>query len=113
MSTRTLGQDNLDKILRAEMERYGLTVEFGVELRTLEDGGDQVNVSLQKADGEVEDAAYAYVIGADGAKSTVRKQLGLSFMGETVGQKMIVGDVNIDGLDDDVSDIIKPFSTIQ
>jgi len=112
MATRTLGQDNLDKILRAELEKYGLTVELGVELRTLEDRGDQVNVSLQKADGEVEDATYAYVIGADGAKSTVRKQLGLSFMGETVGQKTIVGDVIIDGLNDDVSNIIEPFSTI-
>ena|SRR6266508_1646632 len=112
MSPRALGQDNLDKILRAEMEKYGLAVELGVELQTLEDRGDLVNVRLQKDGGEVEEATYAYVIGADGAKSTVRKQLGLSFMGETVGQKLIVGDVNIDGLDEQVSDIIAPFSII-
>uniref|UniRef100_A0A8H8CHC0 FAD-binding domain-containing protein n=1 Tax=Psilocybe cubensis TaxID=181762 RepID=A0A8H8CHC0_PSICU len=35
---------------------------------------------------------YKFVVGADGAKSVVRKQLGLAFIGETMEQRMIVGD---------------------
>ncbi len=103
MTARALGQDNLDKILRAEMDKYGVTVELGVELTTLENTGDHVKVTLQKANGEAEEASYNYVIGADGAKSTVRKQLGLAFTGETTEINMFIGDLKLEGVTGDVN----------
>ena len=35
MAARALGQDKLDKIRRAEMDKYGVTVKLGVEIKTL------------------------------------------------------------------------------
>lgn len=51
------------KILRSELGKYGVVVEFGFELKTLENTGDHVKVKLQKANGKVEEASYNYVMG--------------------------------------------------
>jgi 2-polyprenyl-6-methoxyphenol hydroxylase-like FAD-dependent oxidoreductase len=103
-----LGQENLDKILRAELEKYGCVVEFGVELQTLEQSDSHVQVklirhSLHSAEVQVEEGSYEWVIGADGARGAVRKQVGLSFGGETTMENFVVGDMKLDGLDFSVS----------
>ncbi|KIM40523.1 hypothetical protein M413DRAFT_445969 [Hebeloma cylindrosporum] len=99
-----LGQENLDKILRAELEKYGCTVEFGVELQALEQFDKHVQVkllrhSLDSTEAQLEEGSYEWVIGADGARGAVRKQVGLSFLGETGVEKFVVGDMKIEGLD--------------
>ncbi len=49
-------------------------------------------------------ARYDWVVGTDGARGIVRKQLGVSFAGETNNvDKIVVGDIMIQGLDQDVS----------
>jgi len=105
-----MGQDNLDKILRAELDKFGVKVEIGTELQTIEQHVDFIKVKILKYDLEnslaepiVEESAYQWVIGADGAKGTVRKQLGLSFRGETTKQAFIVGDIMAQGLKQDVT----------
>lgn len=53
-----------------------------------------------------ETAEVAWLIGTDGGKSTVRKQLGLTFMGETkAAERWVVGDIQINNspLDQSVS----------
>jgi 2-polyprenyl-6-methoxyphenol hydroxylase-like FAD-dependent oxidoreductase len=103
-----LGQENLDKIFRAELEKYGCTVELGVELQSLEQFDSHVQVkllrhSLDSTEAQPEEGSYEWVIGADGARGAVRKQLNLSFLGETTVEKFVVGDMKIDGLDFSVS----------
>lgn len=103
-----LGQENLDKILRAELEKYGCTVELGVELQSLEQFDSHVQVkllrhSLDLTEAQFEKGSYEWVIGADGARGAVRKQLGLSFLGETAVERFVVGDIKVDGLDSSVS----------
>jgi hypothetical protein len=43
-----LGQDSLDKVLQvnADLQKYGVTVELGVELRSLEQFDDRVDVEI-------------------------------------------------------------------
>jgi len=103
-----LGQESLDKIFRAELEKYGCKVENGVELQTLEQFDSHVQVkllrhSLDSTETQLEEGSYEWVIGADGARGVVRKQLGLSFLGETTVEKFAVGDIKVDGLDSSVS----------
>jgi 2-polyprenyl-6-methoxyphenol hydroxylase-like FAD-dependent oxidoreductase len=103
-----LGQENLDKIFRAELEKYGCTVELGVELQSLEQFDSHVQVkllrhSLDSTEAQPEEGSYEWVIGADGARGAARKQLNLSFLGETTVEKFVVGDMKIDGLDFSVS----------
>ncbi|KAF9565354.1 pentachlorophenol 4-monooxygenase [Agrocybe pediades] len=100
-----LGQDNLDKILRAELEKFGCHVELGAELKSFDQDDEHVRVKIVKysleddaAQPVEEEANYKWVIGADGARGVVRKQLGLSFLGETTEQRMITGDLMVEGL---------------
>jgi len=61
-------------------------VRFGAPVAALAQGGDRVSVIL--ADGEVLRADW--VIGADGGRSTVRKQLDIEFEGYTWPERFIV-----------------------
>ncbi|OBZ66925.1 Pentachlorophenol 4-monooxygenase [Grifola frondosa] len=100
-----IGQDHSEAILRSHLAKYGCHVELGTELRTLEQFPDHVLAHVVKTDGGVERTETIrcrWLIGADGARGVVRKQLGLSFLGETrEGQRILFGDVDVQGLDRD------------
>ncbi|KAF9531782.1 pentachlorophenol 4-monooxygenase [Crepidotus variabilis] len=101
-----LGQDSLEKILHAALAEHDCSVELGTELVTFEQEESSVTVNLVKrglsqeaSDGVNENATYKWVIGCDGARGVVRKQLGLPFVGETRNvENFIVGDISVQGL---------------
>ncbi|KAL0577856.1 hypothetical protein V5O48_004128 [Marasmius crinis-equi] len=91
-----LGQQPHEAILRSVIESdYGVTVEVGTALVSLEQHPDSVTVVLDHHDGEQETAKFDWVIGADGARGVVRKQLGLTFLGETrqKDRATVIGDI--------------------
>ena len=95
------------------MEKYNTSVELGVELVSLEQFDDGVQVKLHKrntenSEFEEEISKYGWVIGADGARGAVRKLLGLTFLGETKIQKFVVGDIKVEGL----TDVRFPFALV-
>ena len=100
---RFLGQQNLEKLLNAEIQKYNSSVELGVELVYLEQLEDKVEVKLHKRNSETlefeeEISKYEWVVGADGARGVVRKLLGLTFLGETKVEKFLIGDIHLEGL---------------
>ncbi|KAL5488260.1 hypothetical protein ACEPAI_6368 [Sanghuangporus weigelae] len=78
-------------------------IELGTELSGLEQDDNSVTVHLTKeVDGKQvqETASFAYVVGADGSRSVVRKFLGLQFIGETHGEEQIfTADVDLKGIE--------------
>ncbi|KAF9002996.1 monooxygenase [Cyathus striatus] len=101
---KMLGQNHLEAILRKHLKKYGTEVELATTLEKFEQFDDHVEAHLIKtAEGKTisELAKFSYLVGADGAHSVVRKQLGLSFLGETIqGADMKVGDIVMEeGLD--------------
>ncbi|EGN99578.1 hypothetical protein SERLA73DRAFT_159829 [Serpula lacrymans var. lacrymans S7.3] len=97
-----LGQQTLEGILRAHLEKLSCFVETGTELRSFEQFPDHVVAHVvKKRDGEeIQETIKAkWLIGADGAKGVVRKQLGLTFLGETKDMRLITGDIRLKGLD--------------
>lgn len=95
-----LGQDRHEDILRSHLKNdYGCTVELGTQLKSFEESPNYVTAVLVKVkDGEEisEAATFSWLIGADGAHSSVRKLLGLQFTGVTrESEVMVVGDVHI------------------
>lgn len=87
------------------MKKYNTSVELGVELVSLEQFDDRVEVKIHKrkaenSDIEEESSTYEWVVGADGARGVVRKSLGLTFQGETKNEKFIIGDIKLEGLID-------------
>ncbi|KAJ6568074.1 FAD binding domain-containing protein [Mycena vulgaris] len=94
----SLNQDHHEAILRAHLAKLSCTVELGAELRSFEQSADGVVARIGKTatDGtqSEETAAFAWLVGTDGARSVVRKQLGLSFLGETrTGKNVALGDI--------------------
>ncbi|MFB9906919.1 FAD-dependent monooxygenase [Allokutzneria oryzae] len=92
-----LGQGELEAILRAKLAEHGVRVELGTELTDFtQDAGGVTAV----VDGERVRAAY--LVGADGGHSFVRKHLGVGFVGQPVeAVRMIIADVTSRGLDRD------------
>ncbi len=76
-------QDHLEPLLLARLESYpAATATFGTELVNLEQDDEGVNALLRDhLSGETRGVRARFVIGADGAHSTLRAQLGIRMEG--------------------------------
>ncbi|SCE50926.1 2-polyprenyl-6-methoxyphenol hydroxylase, partial [Streptomyces sp. OspMP-M43] len=92
-----IAQWRLEEILRDRLAGYGVRVEPGREVVGLAQGtggDDGGRVDVAYADGPAGRARY--VVGCDGAHSSVRKLLGIGFEGSTdEDQVMVCGDVDL------------------
>lgn len=84
-----------EAILRDELARYGVQVQRGVRVAGFEQGADGVTATLAGDAGE-QTVQAAYLIGADGAHSAVRKGLGLTFEGAAFEEQYMLGDVEVE-----------------
>ncbi|MGG1944261.1 FAD-dependent oxidoreductase [Trinickia sp. NRRL B-1857] len=90
-----LDQSQTERVMTEHLARLGVAVERGVELVGLRQDATQVEVELAHPGGRQELCHAAYVVGADGAHSTVRHLLGLSFAGQTLEQTFLLADLQI------------------
>ncbi|MEV0064960.1 FAD-dependent monooxygenase [Amycolatopsis sp. NPDC050768] len=103
-----LGQSQTEGILRERLSSFGVQVELGVGLEGFTQSSSGVTASLST--GETVEAAY--LVGADGGKSFVRKALGIPFEGTTDESiRMLLGDVQASGLSHDSSYWFAPASS--
>ncbi|WP_163507145.1 FAD-dependent monooxygenase [Fodinicola acaciae] len=98
-------QWRVEQVLRGLLSRSDVEVERSSEVVGLAQDGDGVTVTLVR-DGRQIELRAAYVVGCDGARSTVRRLLGISFDGETLEEDQgLIADVRVDGLDRDRSHV--------
>ncbi len=92
-----IAQSETERLLTEHLARLGVTVERQVELAgfTQDDGG--VQATLRRPDGTSEAVAADWLIGCDGAHSTVRHGLNYPFVGETLESDWILADVHLHG----------------
>ena len=90
-----LEQFETERLLTARLDHTGAAVERGVELIDFEDSVDHVAARLRDPDGSEKTAEFAYVLGCDGARSTVRDVLALDMEGETLDTIWMTADVKI------------------
>jgi 2-polyprenyl-6-methoxyphenol hydroxylase-like FAD-dependent oxidoreductase len=91
-----LGQHLLAEIAMRRLKTFSnATVRFGTRLQELHQDADGVTLSVV-TDLETEDLRARWVIGADGAGSTVRRLLGLSFDGTTWPERFVATNVYYD-----------------
>jgi len=92
-----LGQHLLAEIAMRRLSALpNATVRFGTRLETLSQDADGVTLKLSSAANGIEELRAKWVIGADGAGSTVRHQLGLSFEGMTWPERFVATNVYYD-----------------
>ncbi len=92
-----LPQTETERLLIEHIEAQGGTIERRTELRSFTQRDEFVECVLLHADGSSEIVSCTYLIGADGAHSTVRKQLGLAFDGQSVDFDFFLGDLAVQG----------------
>jgi 2-polyprenyl-6-methoxyphenol hydroxylase-like FAD-dependent oxidoreductase len=90
-----LEQFKTEALLTSRLKKAGIEVERSVELVSFSDTGDQVSARLKDPNGAETTETFDYLLGADGAHSTVRSGLGLELEGETLDATWITADVKI------------------
>ena len=95
-----LPQSETERLLEAHLLSLGVEVERQVELSALvqDSDSDGVGVTLRHADGRDEALRTDWLVGCDGAHSTVRHALALPFLGETLQSDWLLADLHLTGL---------------
>ncbi|HTR43654.1 MAG TPA: FAD-dependent monooxygenase [Pseudomonadales bacterium] len=92
-------QSETERVLDEFLKGLGVTIERSVELIDFTSTDDKVTSTLQHADGRRETIETAWLIGCDGAHSTVRHKLGKEFHGETMLIDWILADVHLKNME--------------
>jgi 2-polyprenyl-6-methoxyphenol hydroxylase-like FAD-dependent oxidoreductase len=90
-----LAQARTEALLNDALEAFGVRVERGLSLQTLQQDAQQVTLTLQAADGSTQIAQAPLVFGADGARSAVRHALGVDFAGSALPEPWLLWDVRL------------------
>jgi 2-polyprenyl-6-methoxyphenol hydroxylase-like FAD-dependent oxidoreductase len=98
-----INQEHTEAVLRARLASFGLQVEMGTQLVGFTQDEECV-VAQVMHEGQSEAIQERYLVGCDGGRSTVRKQAGISFLGETWDEEhFLLANVSISGLDTNYS----------
>ena len=92
-----VSQAETEAVLIDHLHSTGVAIERGVELLGAQASGSDRACLLRYADGRDERILSRYVVGCDGAHSTVRKLAGIPFEGDAYPQDFLLGDVEVDG----------------
>jgi 3-(3-hydroxy-phenyl)propionate hydroxylase len=89
----TFFQPQLETVLRERLARSRhVSVALGVELVSFTEVADCVRAELKLADGQAAQVHARYLVGADGANSSVRRMLGQEFRGKTYPEDWLIVD---------------------
>ena len=94
-----VSQSETETVLGEHLRSRGVTLEREVELVGLEPRGAAVTCRLRDGAGGEEVVRARYVVGCDGARSTVRRLTGIAFRGASYPQDFVLGDLEADELD--------------
>jgi 2-polyprenyl-6-methoxyphenol hydroxylase-like FAD-dependent oxidoreductase len=90
-------QDEHERLLVERLEALGVSVERQRELVEFADDGTQIRARIRAPEGREEACQACYIVGCDGARSTVRQQIGADFPGGTYRQVFYVADIEGSG----------------
>ncbi|MEQ1943125.1 FAD-dependent oxidoreductase [Mesorhizobium sp. VNQ89] len=92
-----LAQNETEAILQRHAEATGVRCELGVELRRVTQDDKAVAATIAYPDGRVQTESFDWVVACDGAHSTVRHNLGMSFDGDLIDNDWGLGDFYLTG----------------
>ena len=98
-----VSQAETEQVLGDHLATGGILVERGVELTAFQADDDGVTCTLRHRDGRTDQMRARYLVGCDGASSTVRRAAGIPFKGGAYPQTFALADLEADGLDRDAA----------
>ncbi|HWI41030.1 MAG TPA: FAD-dependent monooxygenase [Verrucomicrobiae bacterium] len=92
----TIPQGETERILEERLREMGGCVERRTRLIALEEDSEGVTVTVLREGRTLEEQRVTWVVGCDGAGSTVRSLLSLDFEGEEYSERFSLADVRMD-----------------
>jgi 2-polyprenyl-6-methoxyphenol hydroxylase-like FAD-dependent oxidoreductase len=92
----TTAQTETERVLRERLEDLGVSVERPLTLTGFSQDGEVVTAQLTDGNGAPVTIRASYLVGTDGAKSTVRHGMGQHLEGDFKGEEFLIGDVDAD-----------------
>ena len=92
-----VSQAETERALNDHLAAGGVGVERRVELVAFQADADGVTCTLRHGDGQTEQVWARYLVGCDGAHSTVRRAAGIPFQGGAYPQTFALADLEVDG----------------
>jgi 2-polyprenyl-6-methoxyphenol hydroxylase-like FAD-dependent oxidoreductase len=88
-------QYETEAVLERRARACGAQIRQGTEAVALRQDSDGVDVTVRERSGETRRIRAEYVVGTDGARSAVRRMLGLGFPGRSVVRSAMLADVRL------------------
>jgi 2-polyprenyl-6-methoxyphenol hydroxylase-like FAD-dependent oxidoreductase len=92
-----ISQAETEAVLDEHLAVHGVNVERGVELIAFAQGAGEITCTLRSRDGATERLRTRYLVGCDGAHSTVRREAGIAFEGGAYPETFVLADLEVDG----------------
>jgi 2-polyprenyl-6-methoxyphenol hydroxylase-like FAD-dependent oxidoreductase len=89
----SMAQYDTEEVLRSHLARHGGAVRQGVQLVAFVQDEDGVTCELEDTAGATYKIRSRWLVGCDGARSTVRKELGVEYEGDAYPLTFMLGDV--------------------
>jgi len=90
-----LPQSETENILVEDLNEHGIKIERGVEVTSVRQNGNEVQINILDRHGAHQQLKTSYLVGADGAHSIVRRSLGLEFNGGPYLQNFLLADCEV------------------
>ncbi len=84
-------QNRTEAVLNEALESLGVQVEWGVAVKDISLCEEHIDVQFSQGDR----SRFEWVVGADGARSTVRKCLGVQFPGVSIDRRWLLADLEL------------------
>jgi 2-polyprenyl-6-methoxyphenol hydroxylase-like FAD-dependent oxidoreductase len=91
-----LPQQQTEQILANALKSHGAETEWGSAVSGVERSADDVVATVERDDGSGERVRARYLIGRDGAHSSIRRLVNLPFEGDQLSELVLIGDVKVD-----------------
>jgi 2-polyprenyl-6-methoxyphenol hydroxylase-like FAD-dependent oxidoreductase len=88
-----IAQTDTESLLAERLQQLGVTVERSTALSGFDQDAEGVDAELTGADGRSRRLRARYLVGTDGARSTVRHGMGQRLEGSFAGEDFLLGDV--------------------
>src|ERR671917_354894 len=91
----SMDESDTERVLEQRLEQLGGRVERSTELLAFRVDGERVIATLRGPDGPSALEAR-FLVGADGAHSTVRREAGIGFAGAAYPERFLLADLDLD-----------------
>lgn len=92
-----VSQAETEALLGGHLASHDVKIERGIALARFDAKDAYVHCVLRHSDGSEEEVLSRYLVGCDGAHSTVRHRAGIPFQGGDYLEDFALGDVEVDG----------------